>query len=118
MSDFVVSLGPLAKNNEWYLGVNSSECRDELIKCGILDVNGRRFKIRSTDDTRFEFHRVIKIGPTIDMSQSWKWIHCDFVNPIYTDLAWRITHQILPTQCLIYEYNIYNMPVFICVKAV
>ena len=41
--DCVVSLGPLAKNNEWYLGVNSSECRDELIKGGILDVNGRRF---------------------------------------------------------------------------
>ena len=51
--DFVVSLGPLAKNNEWYLGVSSPECRDELVKCGVLDVNGRRFKIRSTDDTRF-----------------------------------------------------------------
>ena len=28
VTGFVVSLGPLAKNNEWYLGLNSSEYRD------------------------------------------------------------------------------------------
>jgi len=70
-------------------------------------------------DSRLVPPRVIKIYPTINLSQSWKWIHCDFVDPRYRDLAWRITHQILPTQCLLYKYHISrNTKCYLCKRSV
>ena len=48
-----VTLGPLLKNNTHYMGVDNIECREELIRRGSLEINGRRFRVRSIDDTRF-----------------------------------------------------------------
>ena len=70
-------------------------------------------------DSRLIPPRVINIHPTIDISQCWKWIHCDFVDPKYKDLAWKIIHQILPTQCLLYRYHITgNAKCYLCKRGV
>jgi hypothetical protein len=59
--------------------------------------------------------RVIKIYRNVNFIQSWKWIHSGFVDPRYRDLAWRIAHQILPTQSLLYKYNITkNAKCYLC----
>jgi len=42
--------------------------------------------------------RVLSVHPTLDFTQIWTWIQCNFVDPRYRDLAWRMAHQILPTK--------------------
>ena len=59
--------------------------------------------------------RVTRIYPTIVFAETWKWVQCAFVDPRYRDLAWRIAHQIIPTQSLLYKYNISrNIKCYLC----
>ena len=59
--------------------------------------------------------RVLTIHPTINFSETWKWVQCHFVDPKYRDLAWRIAHQILPTQSYLYKFNITrNSKCYLC----
>ena len=41
---------------------------------------------------------ILKVHPTIDFNMAWKWVQCNFVDPKYRDIAWRIIYQVLPTQ--------------------
>ena len=66
-----VTLGPLLKNNTHYMGVDNIECREELIRRGSLEITGRRFRVRSVDDTRFTAR---PLGAPIRTSQC----HCEF----------------------------------------
>lgn len=66
-------------------------------------------------DTRVKPPRVVSVHPTIMFSQIWPWVQCKFVDPRYRDLAWRIAHQILPTQSMLYKYNISkNSKCYLC----
>ena len=59
--------------------------------------------------------KVLKVFPTIAISNAWEWVQCPFVDPKYRDLAWRIVHQIIPTQSLLYKYNITrNAKCYLC----
>ena len=57
-------------------------------------------------EKRKEPSRILKVHPTIDFTTAWKWVQCNFVDPKYRDLAWRIINQILPTQNYLYKLNI------------
>jgi len=63
VSGSILGLGPLVKNNEFYLAVNSREIRDKLIMCCTIVVKDRTFRIRSTDATRFT------LGPALCAEQ-------------------------------------------------
>ena len=59
--------------------------------------------------------RVTRIYPTIVFAETWKWVQCAFVDPRDRDLSWRIAHQIIPTQSLLYKYNISrNIKCYLC----
>ena len=49
--------------------------------------------------------RIINKHPLIQFSITWKWIHCPFVDAVYRDLSWRIAHDILPTQHILYKFK-------------
>ena len=49
-----VTLRPLFNNNTHYMGVDTLEYTEELIRRGSLEVNGRRFRVRCVDDTCFK----------------------------------------------------------------
>ena len=52
--------------------------------------------------------RVLTIHPTINFSETWKWVQCHFVDPKYRDLAWRIAHHL-------YKFNITrNSKCYLC----
>ena len=59
--------------------------------------------------------RITRLYPTIVFAETWKWMQCAFVEPRYMDLAWRIAHEIIPTQSLLYKYNISrNLNCYLC----
>ena len=59
--------------------------------------------------------RITRVYPTIVFAETWKWMQCAFVEPGYRDLAWRIAHEIIPTQSLLYNYNISrNLNCYLC----
>lgn len=66
-------------------------------------------------ESRLKPPRVLRIHPTIDFSETWKWVQCSFVDPKYRDLAWRVAHQILPTQSYLFKFNITrNSKCYLC----
>ena len=87
------------------------------------------FTLRQTITTKFIYYNVLQtrtispkvltVHPTMDFSQIWKAIQCSFVDPRYRDLAWRIAHQIIPTQNLLFKYNISrNAKCYLCKQRV
>ena len=83
------------------------------------------FMQRQIITTKFLYHKVLElktetprveqIYPLLDFIQIWSYIQCEFVDSKYRDLAYRIAHQILPTQNLLYKYNITrNCKCFLC----
>ena len=50
--------------------------------------------------------RICSVYPLIDFSLTWEWVNCPFVDAPYRDLSWRIAHNVLPTQSLLYKYGI------------
>ena len=66
---------------------------------------------RQSVTTKFIYSNLIqrkqikaRVYPTIIFAETWKWVHWAFVNHRYRDLAWRIAHQIIHTQRLLYKY--------------
>ena len=49
--------------------------------------------------------RICGVYPLIDFSLTWKWVNCPVVDAPYRDLAWRIAHNVLPTQSYLYKYG-------------
>ena len=60
---------------------------------------------RITTKARMVKPRIIIKHPLIQFSITWKWIHCPFVDAVYRDLSWRIAHDILPTQHILYKFK-------------
>lgn len=78
-----------------------------------------KFIYKNMLESRLKPPRVQGVHPTIDYTKTWKWIQCTFVDPRYRDLAWRIAHQILPTQSYLYKYNISrNSKCYLCKRYV
>ena len=71
-------------------------------------------------ENRKEPSRMLKVHPTIDINMAWKWLQCNFVDPKYRDLAWRIIYQILPTQTYLYKLNISktNAKCYLCKRSI
>lgn len=54
VTDHILSLGPLSKNNEWYLCLKSDAVKDHLLSAGSVKAKGYTFRIRSADISQFK----------------------------------------------------------------
>ena len=53
VSAYVLALGPLNKNHEWYLTLTSIEIKDKLLDRGTLSVKDKLFRIKAANQRKF-----------------------------------------------------------------
>ena len=53
VSAYVLALGPLNKNHEWYLTLTSLKLKDTLLDRGTLSVKDKLFRIKAADKRKF-----------------------------------------------------------------
>ena len=51
--DHVLAFGPLNKNQEWHLTLNSVQSKDKMLLAGYVTAKGKNFKVRSSDNRQF-----------------------------------------------------------------
>ena len=54
VNSHVLSFGPLARNNEWYLCLSTDAAKDQLLSVGIIKAKGYTFRVRSADRSQFK----------------------------------------------------------------
>ena len=54
VNSHVLSFGPLARNNEWYLCLKTDRAKDQLLSVGIIKAKGYTFRVRSADRSQFK----------------------------------------------------------------
>ena len=50
VGDHVLAFGPLNKNQEWHLTLNSVQAKDKMLLAGYVTAKGKNFKVRSSDN--------------------------------------------------------------------
>ena len=53
VSTYVLALGPLSRNQEWYVTMTTVEHKDSLLVRGTLTVKDKQFRIKSADTRKF-----------------------------------------------------------------
>ena len=53
VSAYVLALGPLSRNQEWYVTMTSIQHKDSLLVRGTVTVKDRQFRIKSADNRKF-----------------------------------------------------------------
>ena len=62
VSAYVLALGPLSRNQEWYITMTSVENKDLRLDLGTLNVKDKQFRIKSADNRKFTARHLSTYG--------------------------------------------------------